>query len=128
MKLLLDTHTLLWYVLADPQLSPAAKSSILDPANEIAVSAASLWELAIKVSIGKMKLHQPFQNFCDLCLNVYGFQLLAIEPKHAAVVATLPFHHKDPFDRLLIAQAIVENIPILSADATLDAYPIQRQW
>jgi PIN domain nuclease of toxin-antitoxin system len=125
---LLDTHSLLWYTLADPKLSGAAKALILDPANDILISPASYWEIAIKVSIGKLTLHQPYEDFIDVCLNKYRFTILPVEPKHTAALITLPFHHKDPFDRLLIAQAIVEGIPIISGDPILDSYPIKRLW
>ncbi len=126
MRLLLDTHTLLWYALNDPCLSPTASALIQDPANEILLSPASYWEIAIKVSIGKLQLHQPYQDFIDVCLNTYHFVILPIEPQHTAVVASLPFHHKDPFDRLLVAQAQVENVPIIGNDMAFDPYGIQR--
>jgi PIN domain nuclease of toxin-antitoxin system len=125
---LLDSHSLLWYTLDDPQLSGTAKALILDPANEILISPASYWEIAIKISIGKLVWHQPYEDFIDACLNKYGFTILPIDPKHTARVIGLPFHHKDPFDRLLVAQALVESIPIISNDTALDAYGITRLW
>ena len=128
MRHLLDTHTLLWYTLADPQLSGTAKALILDPANEILISPASYWEIAIKLSIGKLTLHQPYDDFIDVCLNKYGFVILPIEPKHTAVLTTLPFHHRDPFDRLIIAQAMAEGIRVVSNDPAFDAYPVTRLW
>ncbi len=130
MNLLLDTHTLIWFVLADPLLSVIARALIEDPNNEIMVSPASFWEIAIKVSKGKLALNQPYGNFIDLCLNQYGFRGLPIGPAHTTQLATLPFPpgHKDPFDRLLIAQAIVENIPIISVDGAYDHYPVRRIW
>ena len=128
MRLLLDTHTLLWFALTDPQLSGAATSLIMDPANEKLVSPASYWEIAIKISVKKYVLSRPYEDFMQEAIDKNGFGYLHIVPKHTAAVATLPFHHKDPFDRLLIAQAIVENIPIISADLALDAYPIKRLW
>jgi PIN domain nuclease of toxin-antitoxin system len=130
MKVLLDSHALLWYVLGDPKLSATAEQAILDPANEVVSSPASYWEIAIKVSIGKYSLNRPFSEFVDLCVNRYRFGLLPIEPKHAAEVAVLPFpaNHKDPFDRLLIAQAIVESIPIVGNDVAFDDYPVKRIW
>jgi PIN domain nuclease of toxin-antitoxin system len=129
-RLLLDTHTLLWYALGDPQLSNTAGGLILDAANEILISPASYWEIAIKVSIGKLTLHQPYRDFIDACLNRYGFVILPIEPRHTAQVAVLPFPpgHKDPFDRLLASQALVEAIPIVSVDAALDPYGVRRMW
>jgi PIN domain nuclease of toxin-antitoxin system len=125
---LLDSHTLLWYAMADPKLSTIAKASILDPTNEILVSPASFWEIAIKVSIGKLILHQPYETFVDACQNIYDFGLLPIEPKHTAALIGLPFHHKDPFDRLLAAQALTEGIPMISNDTELDAYGVVRVW
>ena len=128
MRYLLDTHALLWYTLGDPKMSGAATALIVDPANEILISPACYWEIAIKVSIGKLSLHQPYEDFMDDCLNKYGFAILPVEPKHTARVIGLPFHHKDPFDRLLVAQALVENIPIISNDPALDAYGVKRLW
>jgi PIN domain nuclease of toxin-antitoxin system len=126
----MDTHTLIWFVLADPHLSAIARALVEDPGNEIKVSPVSFWEIAIKVSKGKLALNQPYGNFIDLCLNQYGFRVLPIEPSHTTQLAALPFPpgHKDPFDRMLIAQAIVEGIPIISVDAAFDAYPVQRAW
>jgi len=127
---LLDTHSLIWFALNDPRLSATARALIEDPDNDVMISPASLWEVAIKVSIGKLPLNRPYQNFIDECLKPGMFKLLAIEPSHMTRLATLPFPpgHKDPFDRLLIAQAIVEGIPIIGADAAFDAYPVRRIW
>lgn len=128
MRLLLDTHALLWYALADPQLSSTAQQLILDSANEVLISPASYWEIAIKVSINKLVLHRPYQDFMDVCLKRYGFVVLPIEPRHTAALVALPFHHRDPFDRLLVAQALVEAVPIVSIDAALDPYGVRRLW
>jgi PIN domain nuclease of toxin-antitoxin system len=130
LNFLLDTHTLIWFVLDDPLLSAFARALIEDPNNEILVSPASFWEIAIKVSRGKLALNQPYGNFIDLCRNQYGFRGLPIEPAHTTCVASMPFPrgHKDPFDRLLIAQAIVESIPIVSVDPAFDPYPVRRIW
>jgi PIN domain nuclease of toxin-antitoxin system len=127
---LLDIHALLWYVLADAQLSSAAETLIADAANEVLLSPASYWEIAIKVSAGKFILKQPLEDFFDLCRNRYGFRILPIEPRHAARVITLPlFHdHKDPFDRLLVAQSLAEGISLISNDQRLDRYGVQRLW
>jgi PIN domain nuclease of toxin-antitoxin system len=129
-KLLLDTHTLLWYVVGDPQLSRTAEVSIVDPANDVFISPAAYWEIAIKVSIGKLALHQPYEDLIDLCVNRYGFVILPVEPRHTARVATLPFppNHKDPFDRLIVAQALADGMSIVSADPKLDAYGVVRIW
>jgi PIN domain nuclease of toxin-antitoxin system len=128
LRLLLDTHALLWFALMDPQLSSTATSLIMDPSHEKLVSPTSYWEIAIKISVKKYTLSQPYELFMDQAINKNGFGYLHIEPKHTAALTTLPFHHKDPFDRLLVAQALVEGIPILSSDTKLDSYPIQRLW
>src|SRR5437762_2824443 len=112
----------------DPQLSSTATSLIMDPGDEKLVSPASYWEIAIKVSVKKYALSKPYDVFMDEAIDKNGFAYLHIEPKHTAVVATLPFHHKDPFDRLLVAQALVEGTPIISNDTALDAYGITRLW
>ena len=126
MKLLLDTHAFLWFITNDPKLSATAKSAIADPNNEILVSPASYWETAIKISVGKYPLHAPFETFITQGIDGNGFKVLPIEPKHAAVLTNLPFHHRDPFDRVLVAQAKVEAIDIVSNDSALDAYGIKR--
>jgi PIN domain nuclease of toxin-antitoxin system len=126
--LLMDTHTFLWFVLNDDGLSPSARSLIIDPQNDVLLSPASYWEIAIKISSGKYRLPGPFEVFMGQQITQNRFDILPITVAHAAVVATLPFHHRDPFDRLLVAQAMAEQVPILSADAALDAYPVTRLW
>jgi PIN domain nuclease of toxin-antitoxin system len=128
MKLLLDTHTFLWFIMGNSSLSAKARALIEDVANEKFLSVASLWELAIKLSIGKLTLAAPFDVLIPQQLSLNGFELLNIEIAHAAAVATLPLHHRDPFDRLLIAQAQVENMSIVSIDAAFDAYSVARLW
>lgn len=128
MTFVLDTHALLWFALNDPKLSAAVLPLIDNTANRILVSPVSYWEIAIKVSLGKLQVHRPLQDFFDLCLLTYGFETLPVQPEHTVRLAALPFHHKDPFDRLLIAQALVEQIPIISGDAVLDQYGVQRVW
>lgn len=130
MKLLLDTHVLIWYVDGNPKLSQAATDAIRDTDNSIRISPASCWEIGIKVSIGKLQLNRPFAEFLDLCVDRYGFEFLPIEPKHALAVSRLPFppNHRDPFDRLLVAQALAEGMELVSADPKLDAYGIRRVW
>jgi PIN domain nuclease of toxin-antitoxin system len=129
-RLLLDTHTTYWYIEGDPQLSATAQTLIRDASNEVLISPASYWEIAIKISIGKWQLNRPYEEFIDIGLNQYGFQVLPILPTHTARLIGLPFPagHKDPFDRLLVAQALVEQIPIVSADQALDAYGVTRLW
>src|SRR5262245_37885641 len=121
MNLLLDTHALVWFALDDPKLSSAAKTLIIDPANRTFVSPASYWELAIKISLAKYKLHVPFQQFVESAIRDNGFGVIPIDIKHADKLITLPFHHRDPFDRMLIAQALVEGLPPVSHDPVLDA-------
>ncbi|QEH35708.1 PIN domain protein [Aquisphaera giovannonii] len=128
MRMILDTHTLLWFALNDPRLSGTAMALILDTAHEKLVSPASHRETAIKISVGKYALARPFEAFFRAAIDDDGFRHLPIEPRHTAAPATLPYHHRDPSDRLLVAQAMVEQAPILSADAALDAYPVRRIW
>jgi PIN domain nuclease of toxin-antitoxin system len=128
MTTLIDTHTLLWFVWDDPKLSMVAKSIINDPNNVILVSVASCWEIAIKVNAGKMNLGEPASVFLPREIHSNRLDLLPITLEHALAIESLPLHHRDPFDRLLVAQAIVEKVPIISVDAALDPYPVQRLW
>lgn len=98
MKYLLDTHTLLWYTLNESPLSSTACELIINQNNEILISPVSYWEIAIKISIGKLTLHKPYKDFIDICLNEYQFKILAITPAHTDAVISLPFYHKDPFE------------------------------
>jgi len=127
-RLLLDTHTFLWFLLDDPRLSTTVRDLIDDPANDIEVSPATYWEIAIKISLGKYELPESYDVFIKREIATNDFRILPIEPMHTAALITLPYHHRDPFDRLLIAQAMVEAIPILSVDAAFDAYPVARLW
>lgn len=128
MRALLDTHAFLWFVLDDPQLSATAKSLMEDPDNDLLVSPASYWEIAIKVGLGKLDLRSTYDDFIERGIVGNDFSILPIEPKHTSLLTTLPLHHKDPFDRLLAAQALVENLAVVSADKALDAYGAQRLW
>jgi PIN domain nuclease of toxin-antitoxin system len=128
MRLLLDTHTLIWFFAGDFQLSNIARILIEDEDNHKLVSVASIWEMAIKNSKGSLTFDLPFQEYIDRKLSLEDFNLLNINLDHLNAIVTMPFHHKDPFDRLLIAQAMVEGIPILSKDSAFDAYPINRIW
>jgi PIN domain nuclease of toxin-antitoxin system len=127
-RFLLDTHAMYWYIEGAPQLSATAQTLIQDASNEVLISPASYWEIAIKICNGKWQLNRPYEQFIDLGLNQYGFQILPILPMHTARLIGLPFHHRDPFDRLLVAQAMAENIPIIGNDRALDAYGITRLW
>ena len=122
MKLLLDTHMFLWFIMRSALLSADTRALIEDEKNRKFISVASLWEIAIKSSIGKLSLSAPFDQLIPQQLSLNGFELLPIEVSHLAAVTTLPFHHRDPFDRLLIAQALAENMPIVSSDPAFDTY------
>lgn len=128
MRLLLDTHAFLWFILDDPLLSANARGLIAAPRNEIAISPASYWEIAIKIGIGKYSLGEPVAGFFEREIAVNQFRILPIEPRHVAPLTTMPFHHRDPFDRLIIAQAMIEQIPVISADTAFDKYSVTRLW
>lgn len=128
MNLLLDTHTFLWFIAGSENLSPRARKLIEDEANRVFLSAASLWEIAIKVSLGKLALSEPFETLIPAQLEMNSIEMLGISVSHASQVAILPFHHRDPFDRLLVSQALTEEIPIVSADEALDTYGVARLW
>lgn len=122
MKLLLDTHTLLWWLADDPQLGRRARELIEDPVNDILISVASLWEMAVKLRVGK--LHADLAAVMEEAKRE-GFVVLGITPAHLMALATLPMHHRDPFDHLLIAQAITENAVFLSEDNNASKYPVR---
>jgi len=118
----------LWFIGGSVSLSPSARALVEDADNQPFLSMASLWEMAIKLSIGKLSLGQPFETLIPEQMKLNGIELLQIEMPHIVAVASLPFHHRDPFDRLLVAQAIVEQMPIVSGDPAFDSYTIQRLW
>lgn len=128
MTLLLDTHTLLWFLTNDPNLSVRAREAIEESANPTHVSAASLWEVAIKLALGKLKLPAPFGEIFPRQLELNGFGLLPIAPAHCAALLTLPFHHRDPFDRLLLAQAKAESMILVTDDGQLGSYGVPVLW
>jgi PIN domain nuclease of toxin-antitoxin system len=128
MRLLLDTHAMLWYVDQEHLLRRASLAAITDPANELLISAASIWELAIKIGNGKLTLSSPYRQWTTRALSDLRASLLPITVEYADVQATLPKHHGDPFDRLLIAQAIVEKLAIVSGDSVFDRYGVARIW
>ena len=128
MSLLLDTHALLWFLLDDPRLSSTAREAIAGHPEAVRVSPASHWEIAIKISLGKYELPMAFAEFWERQLAVNDFTILPITIAHTAKVAGLPFHHRDPFDRLLIAQALQEDLPIVGNDGAFDAYGVKRIW
>ncbi len=128
MILLLDTHTLLWFLRDDNALSVTAKAEIENPANEKLVSIATCWEISIKAGLGKLGLGEPASVLLGRELPRNNFDLLDITFSHAAAVEMLPKHHKDPFDRMLIVQSQSEGIPIVSVDQAFDAYGVTRIW
>lgn len=128
MNLLLDTHVLLWFLADHPQLIARAKEQIENRSNQKFVSIASCWEIAIKTGLGKLDLGEPAAMFLPRELAINHFGVLDIRLPHATRVETLPLHHKDPFDRLLAAQALIENIPLISADTIFDQYGVNRLW
>lgn len=128
MRLLLDTQAFLWFLLGDPKLSEKAAALIADPLNEIEISPASYWEIAIKIGLGKYSLPEPLDTFIEREIAANDMRILPIEPKHAAVLSAMPMHHRDPFDRLIIAQALAEKIAIVGSDPDFDDYGVVRHW
>lgn len=128
MKLLLDTHSFLWFIDGSPKLSTTARALIEDPANERFLSIASTWEIAIKQSIGKIAFAQSLATFLTEQLVINDVGVLGITLAHVYHTAGLPFHHRDPFDRMILAQSLVEGIPIVSVDSVFDAYGVTRLW
>lgn len=123
-RLLLDTHALMWWLTDDPALSAPARAAIADPVNEPLVSTTSVWEIAIKRSLGKITAPDDLP---DRIIDD-GFQWLPISADHAWRVRRLPLHHRDPFDRLLVAQALAEGLPIVTADRNLERYGVEVLW
>lgn len=127
MRALLDTHAWLWWLEGVPTLGPQALQVMQDPSTEVYFSVASAWELAIKLSLGKLVLAQEF-GWVLRQLGPHRVQSLGIGPEHCERVRTLPYHHRDPFDRMLVAQALCEGLTLLSKDTGLDAYGAPRIW
>lgn len=134
MKILADTHSFLWFVNNDPQLSISARNLIVDPANDILLSLASVWEISIKVGINnkaginKLTLAQPVELFIRDQTKLNNIGLLNISLSDVLAVSNLPRHHGDPFDRLLIVQSLRRKMPIISIDAKFDAYGVDRRF
>ena len=128
MRLLIDSHTLIWAVDDPVRLSSDATVALQDPANELYISAASIWEIAIKYGQGKLKLHLPFHQWMAQAISSLGLTILPITVDYAAAQAGLPNHHHDPFDRFIIAQALTELIPVVGSDSSFDAYGVTRIW
>ena len=128
MNFLLDTHSFLWFIGGQEKLSRKARELIEDPGNQPFLSMASLWEMAIKISLGKLSLDHPLEVLVPEQMNANGIAYLGISFTHIVQVAKLPFHHGDPFDRMLIAQAMIEQMPVVTVDGVFDEYRIQRLW
>ena len=128
MKVLLDTCAFLWLVTDDPKLSPLAKEIFLDSGNELLLSAVTGFEITIKYSLGKLHLTEPPKEFISNRIKANDLAELPISVHHTYVLQDLPLHHKDPFDRLLVAQALANQIPLLSPDEQFSAYDIKRLW
>ena len=128
MNVLLDTHAFLWFVGDSPRLSDKARTLIEAEDSQPFLSIASLWEMAIKISLGKLKLEQPFETFISQQLTLNGIGILNLSLEHTAAISILPFHHRDPFDRLIAVQVKIEKMPLVSADPAFDAYEIERIW
>ncbi|MCW5968995.1 MAG: type II toxin-antitoxin system VapC family toxin [Blastocatellales bacterium] len=128
MRVLLDTHAFLWFIANDSQLSGRSRAILEDGENELLLSGASLWEIAIKISIGKLQLGGSFDSFIPQHLAINRIALLDISLQHLTAVSEMPRHHRDPFDRLIIAQAMTEQMPVISIDDKFDLYPIRRVW
>ncbi|MGH6943805.1 MAG: type II toxin-antitoxin system VapC family toxin [Geminicoccaceae bacterium] len=128
MKLLLDTHALLWWVFDDPQLSRTAHAALSDPDNGVFVSAVSIWEIAIKVSLNKLPLPLEIDQQLPHVIAATGFTALPVTPEHAYGVRHLPWHHRDPFDRLLVSQARNDDLVMLTNDVLIRRYEVQALW
>lgn len=128
MKLLLDTHAFIWWMIQTSRLSATALAAMQNPQNELLLSVISLWEMQLKIQLGRLHFKLPLPELIEEQQQLNGIKLLLLKPEHIYALSQLPFHHQDPFDRLLIAQAITEQTPIISTDAKFPAYPVQIIW
>ncbi len=128
MKLLLDAHALLWFLAGSSHLSTTARAGIQDTANTVFVSPATLWEIGIKDSLGKLTLPEPFEQLFPARLDASNIVILPILVPHLHEHRRLPFHHNDPFDRLLIAQALAEDLTLVSCDSEFAPYGVKVLW
>jgi PIN domain nuclease of toxin-antitoxin system len=128
MRLLLDTHAFLWFIEGNLNLSDTARNLIEDEGNQRFLSIASLWEISIKVSTDKLTLGMKFTELVTQQVYSNAIELLEIRPEHLDELAEMPFHHKDPFDRLIIAQSIVESMSVVSKDSAFGSYPVTLLW
>ncbi len=128
MQVLLDTHTLIWALDSPEDLSRNAALMMKDANHQLLVSIATIWEAGIKVNLGKLKLSLPFERWIEKAKEELGVEILPISIEAATYQASMPMHHRDPFDRILISQAILEDAPFLSADSVVDQYAPIRLW
>ena len=128
MRLLLDTHALLWAATDDERLSPAAREAVADPANELLFSAISAFEIAVKVALGKLDLPDGPAAFIATRVAAFGLRELPVTTQHAIEAGALPPIHGDPWDRLLVAQARIESVPLLTADPVIRRYDVETIW
>lgn len=128
MRVLLDTHAFLWWISDSPELSDAARETIADGRNAPVFSAVSGWEIAVKAGLGKLDLPDSPAEFVNEQLSQNSLEVLPVHLRHALGVYGLPDHHRDPFDRLLISQAVAETLPILTADPEISRYPVETIW
>ena len=128
MRSLLDTHVLIWLIEGDKNLSTVAKSAIEDEDNSLYLSIASLWEITIKLSLGKLDLQLSVDEMVESFLIPGGIEILQIETSHLSMLRDLPLHHRDPFDRLIIAQAQAEKMTLISADGIFNLYDVDLRW
>ena len=128
MKVLLDTHAFLWWITEDQRLSERAREVISDGGNELFFSVASGWEIAIKAGLGRIEIPKPIARFLMDQLRLNRIEVLAIQLSHALCIYELPLHHRDPFDRMLVCQAQVEKMPILTSDAAFAGYDLEVVW
>jgi PIN domain nuclease of toxin-antitoxin system len=127
-RVLLDTHSFLWWVHGDDRVSDTAREIISDEDNEIFFSVASAWEIAIKAGVGKLDIPRGPERFIARHTKLNDFAVLPIDLRHALGVYELPDHHRDPFDRMLVAQARAEEIPVLTSDPEIARYPVETMW
>lgn len=128
MKLLVDAHCLIWAVDEPAKLAATAVAALEDPASQLMLGAGTMWELSIKSGLGKLTLSSPFRQWMQQAVADLGLSVMPISLDHCDCQASLPFHHRDPFDRLLAAQALVDGIQVVSADAIFDHYGVGRIW
>ena len=129
MKVLLDTHAFLWWIADDPSLSVTAREVIADGGNDIYLSAVSVWEIAIKARVGRLKLFSDdLDSFIDRHVRESSFLPLPITLAHSVKIHALPNHHRDPFDQMLVAQSLVEGFPIISVDKMIHSYDVDVIW